>query len=105
MANKFTYQVLRDTQTDAVIKLTGTFDGTTNESNVSRIAANTLAGALATNGYLVANNQGGAANTTLKYYVQHRGASEGSYLTNIVLANTLTSGEPLALGCISSYAR
>ena len=31
MANKFTYQVLRDTTTDAVIKLTGTFDGRSEE--------------------------------------------------------------------------
>lgn len=31
-------------------------------------------------------------NTSLKYYVQHRGASEGNYLTDIRLANTLTSG-------------
>ena len=68
MANKYTYQVLRDTTTEAVIKLTGTFDGSSNELNVSRITANTLYGALATNGYLVANNQGGAANTPLAYY-------------------------------------
>ena len=68
MANKFTYQVLRDTTTDAVIKLTGTFDGTGQEQNNTRIAANTLANALATNGFLVANNQGGAANTTLSAY-------------------------------------
>ena len=61
MANKFTYQVLRDTTTEAVIKLTGTFDGSSNELNVSRITANTLYGALATNGYLVANTQIGRA--------------------------------------------
>ena len=54
MANKYTTQVLRDTTTDAVIKITGTFDGTTgNELNTQRIQANTLANALATNGYLV----------------------------------------------------
>ena len=68
MANKFTYQVLRDTTTDAVIKLTGTFDGSGQEANNTRISANSLANALATNGYLVANSQGGAANTTLSYY-------------------------------------
>ena len=68
MANKFTYQILRDTTTDAVIKLTGTFDGSGNEANNSRIQANSLANALATNGYLVANSQGGAANTPLAYY-------------------------------------
>ena len=69
MANKYTYQVLRDTTTDAVIKLTGTFDGTSgNELNVSRISANTLSNALANNGYLLANNQGGTSNTALAYY-------------------------------------
>jgi len=69
MSNKFTYQVLRDTQTDAVIKLTGLFDGASgSELNVSRIQANTLFGALATNGYPVANSQGGSANTPLSYY-------------------------------------
>jgi len=69
MANKFTYQVLRDTTTDAVIKLTGTFGSpAADELNTSRISANTLANALATNGYLVANSQGGAANTALSYY-------------------------------------
>ena len=65
MANKYTYQVLRDTTTDAVIKLTGTFDGTSNEMNVSRISANTLANALANNGNLLANSN---ANTALPYY-------------------------------------
>jgi hypothetical protein len=69
MSNKFTYQVLRDTQTDSVIKITGFFDGASGqEFNGTRIPANTLSGAIATNGYLVANNQGGAANTTLSYY-------------------------------------
>ena len=68
MANKFTYQVLRDSNTDSVIKITGVFDGSGQELNVSRISANTLSGALATNGYLVANTQGGAANTPLSYY-------------------------------------
>lgn len=68
MANAFTYQVIKDTTEHAVIKITGYFDGSGQESNNSRIAANTLYGALATNGYLVANNQGGAANTTLSYY-------------------------------------
>jgi hypothetical protein len=69
MANKFTYQVLRDTTTDSVIKLTGTFDGTSgNELNVSRIVANTLTNALAANGYLVANSTQTYANTPLSYY-------------------------------------
>jgi hypothetical protein len=69
MANKFTYQVLRDTTTDVVIKLTGQFDGASgNESNNAKIVANSFYGALATNGFPVANIQGGAANTTLSYY-------------------------------------
>jgi hypothetical protein len=69
MSNKFTYQVLRDSQTDSVIKITGFFDGASGqEINVSRISANSLSGALATNTYMVANTQGGAANTPLAYY-------------------------------------
>jgi hypothetical protein len=68
MSNKFTYQVLRDTVTESVIKLTGTFDGSGQEANNIRIQANTLSGALATNGYLVANTQGGSANTPLTNY-------------------------------------
>jgi hypothetical protein len=64
MANKYTYQVLRDTTTDAVIKLTATFDGTTgNELNVARITANSLSGALNTTGSLLS---GGG--TAVKYY-------------------------------------
>jgi hypothetical protein len=68
MANRYSYQVLKDDTQHAIIKLTGDFDGTGQENNISRVAANTLYGAIATNGFLVANNQGGAANTTLPYY-------------------------------------
>jgi hypothetical protein len=69
MSNKFTYQVLRDTQTDSVIKLTGVFDGTSGqEMNLSRIQANTLNNALATNSYLLANSTSQFANTPLPYY-------------------------------------
>jgi hypothetical protein len=69
MPNKFSYQVLRDTTTDSVIKLTGVFDGASgNELNVARISANSLSNALATNSYLRANSQGGAANTSLPFY-------------------------------------
>ena len=68
MANVFTYKVLKDTTERAVVKLTAAFDGSGQESNVSRVAANSFVGALATNGSLVANNQGGAANTALPYY-------------------------------------
>ena len=49
MANIYTYQVLKDTTEHAVIKLTAKFDGSGQESNVSRIQANTLYGALNAN--------------------------------------------------------
>jgi hypothetical protein len=108
MANKFTYQVLRDTTTDAVIKLTGTFDGSSgNELNVSRISANTLGNALATNGYLVANSQGGSANTALSYYdLQLTGLK---YYVNFPVSGTLGSVELFwsgnnTTGAASSYA-
>ena len=68
MANRFSYQILKDDTQKAIIKLTGEFDGSGQENNVSRIQANTLYGALATNGYPVANVHGGAANTALPYY-------------------------------------
>lgn len=64
----FTYQVLKDDTQHAVIKLVGKFDSTTAESNAARIVANSLYGALATNGYLFANTQGGAANTPLPFH-------------------------------------
>jgi hypothetical protein len=64
MANKFTTQVLRDTTTDAVIKLTGQFDGTSgNEANNARVVANSLYGALNTTSQLLS---GGG--TALPYY-------------------------------------
>jgi hypothetical protein len=50
MSNKFTYQILRDTNTDSVIKLTGVFDGSGQEANGSRIQANSLSFALDANG-------------------------------------------------------
>lgn len=66
MANKFTYQILRDTVTDSVIKLTGSFDGSGQEANGARIAANTLFGALDTS---KANLLSSSANTgALSYY-------------------------------------
>ena len=68
MANVYGINVLKDDTQHAVIKLTARFDGTGQESNTARIAANTLSVALATNGFLVANTQGGSANTTLPYY-------------------------------------
>ena len=92
MANKFTYQVLRDTTTDSVIKLTGTFDGTSGqELNNSRITANALNNALATNGYLLANTNGGAANTALPYYdLQLTGLK---YYVNMPMSGPLGSVE------------
>ena len=69
MANSYDSQILKDTTEHVVIKLTAKFDGTGQESNTVRIQANTLYGALATNGFLVANSQpNGIANTTLNYY-------------------------------------
>jgi hypothetical protein len=47
MPNQFTYQVMKDTNTHSVIKLTGFFDGSSgDESNTRRIVANSLFGAL-----------------------------------------------------------
>lgn len=47
MANVFTYQILKDTTTHTVIKLTGLFSGADGqESNTARIQANSLYGAL-----------------------------------------------------------
>jgi hypothetical protein len=59
MANAFSYQVLKDTTEHVVIKLTGKFDGSGQESNHSRIPANTFSGALNTDNELLAN--GGTA--------------------------------------------
>jgi len=68
MANKFTYQVLRDTTTDAVIKITGQFDGSTgNEANNARIQANTLYGALDANSVPLRSSLS-VSNTALPYY-------------------------------------
>lgn len=66
MANSFTYQVIKDTTEHVVIKLTGSFDGTGQESNTIRIQANTLYGALdSSKGNLLVS----AANTgALSYY-------------------------------------
>ena len=49
MSNRFSYQVLKDDTQWSVIKLTGEFDGSGQENNVSRIQANTLYGALDAN--------------------------------------------------------
>lgn len=67
MANKFTYQVLRDTQVDSIIKITGTFDGSGQEANGARIAANTLSNALDANGAMLYTSSS-VSNTALSYY-------------------------------------
>ena len=68
MANKFTYQTLRDTTTDAVIKITGQFDGTSgNEANNARIVANSLYGALDANNVPLYTALS-ASNTAKPYY-------------------------------------
>ena len=68
MSNIYSYQVLKDDTQHVVIKLTAKFDGSGQESDASRIRANSLSGALATNGYPVINVAGYAANTALPYY-------------------------------------
>ena len=66
MANRYSYQVLKDDTQHAVIKLTGEFDGSGQENNVSRIQANTLYGALDSS---KANLLSSTANTgPLSYY-------------------------------------
>jgi len=65
MANSFTYQVIKDTTEHVVIKLTASFDGTGQESNSSRIQANSLYGALNANAVPGLLSSGGSA---LPYY-------------------------------------
>ena len=67
MANRLTYQILRDTNTEAVIKLTGVFDGSGPEANGARIQANTLAFALDANSVPLRSNLS-LSNTSLSYY-------------------------------------
>lgn len=65
MSNVFSYQVLKDTTEHVVIKLTGQFDGSGQENNTTRIAANGLYGALNANTVPGLLSQGGSA---LPYY-------------------------------------
>ena len=67
MANKYTYQVLRDTVQDCIIKITGVFDGTGQEANNVRIQANSLYGALDANLVPIGSGQS-KSNTALPYY-------------------------------------
>lgn len=68
MANAFSYQVLKDDTQHSVIKLTGSFDGASGqESNIARIQANTLYGALDANGVPLRSSLS-VSNTALPYY-------------------------------------
>ncbi len=67
MANVFTYQILRDTNQSSVIKLTGKFDGSGQESNAARIQANSLYGALDVNGVPLRTALS-VSNTALSFY-------------------------------------
>ena len=90
MSNKFTYQILRDTNTDAVIKLTGVFDGSGQEANNSRIAANSLFGALDANSVPLRSNLS-VSNTALSYYdIQLTGLK---YYVNMPTSNNLGTVE------------
>ena len=90
MSNKFTYQTLRDTQTDVIIKLTGVFDGTGQEANNSRIAANSLFGALDANSVPLRSNLS-VSNTALSYYdIQLTGLK---YYVNMPTSNNLGTVE------------
>lgn len=67
MANKYSYQVLKDDTQHAVIKLTGLFDGTDQEENLVRIQANTLYGALDANNVPLGSHLS-VSNTAKPYY-------------------------------------
>jgi hypothetical protein len=67
MSNSFTYQVIKDTTEHCVIKITGSFDGTGQESNAARIQANTLYGALDANNVPLRTHLS-ASNTAKPYY-------------------------------------
>jgi hypothetical protein len=65
MANSFSYQVIKDTTEQVIVKLTGKFDGSGQELNQARIAANSLYGALNANAVPGLLSSGGSA---LPYY-------------------------------------
>lgn len=67
MSNSFTYQVIKDTTEHAVIKITGSFDGSGQESNTARIQANTLYGALDANNVPLRTSLS-LSNTAKPYY-------------------------------------
>lgn len=63
----YEYQTITDNTKNTIIKLVGTFDGSTNESNTARIQANTLYGALDVDGNPL-NSELSSANTARTYY-------------------------------------
>ena len=67
MPNRYSYQVLKDDTQTTVIKLTGEFDGSGQENNVARIAANTLYGALDANNVPLRSDLS-VSNTAKPYY-------------------------------------
>lgn len=67
MANKFSYQILKDDTQHTIIKLTGEFDGSGQENNVARIVAKTLYGALDANNVPLGSNLS-VSNTAKPYY-------------------------------------
>ena len=67
MPNSYSYQVLKDDTQFAVIKLTASFDGSSQEDNASRIVANTLYGALDANNVPLRSNLS-VSNTAKPYY-------------------------------------
>ena len=68
MANQFTTQVLKDTTTSSIIKLTGFFDGLSgDEANNYRVQANTLYGALDANNVPLRSGLS-KSNTAQSYY-------------------------------------
>lgn len=91
MANIVTVQTLTDATKKAVIKLTGIFDGSGDESNVVKIQGRNLTGALANdvnNAVLVSN--GGTPRTNYNYSI-----ARIVYNTNITGGVRLTwSGSP-----------
>jgi hypothetical protein len=67
MSNVYTSQILKDTTEHVVIKLTGIFDGSGQESNAVRIQANTLYGALDANNVPLGSSLS-ASNTAKPFY-------------------------------------
>lgn len=67
MPNTYTFQVLKDDTQRAIIKITGSFDGSGQESNTARIQANTLYGALDANNVPLRTALS-ASNTAKSYY-------------------------------------